>query len=76
MSKIYEELNDDAKEFFLLLLDEVVKDKEVFKRCKKEINILHEKGYLFIIEYLYKYKKKRKKVKLHFRGMANNLLLL
>lgn len=46
----YEELNDDAREYFLLLLDEIIKDNELLKRCKTEVNILHDKGFLFIIE--------------------------
>ena len=40
MYEMYEDLNDDAKEYFLLLLDDKVKDSELLKRCKIEVNIL------------------------------------
>lgn len=72
----YEELNDDAREYFLLLLDEMVKDNELLKRCKTEVNILYDKGFLFIIEYLHRYKMNNKEVEYHFRGTINNLFLL
>ena len=72
----YEELNDDAREYFLLLLDEMVKDNELLKSCKTEVNILYDKGFLFIIEYLHRYKMNNKEVEYHFRGTINNLFLL
>ena len=72
----YEELNDDAREYFLLLLDKIFKDNELLKRCKTEVNILHDKGFLFIIEYLYRYKMNNKDVEYHFGGTINNLFLL
>lgn len=72
----YEELNDDARDYFLVLLANKVKDEEVLKRCKKEVDLLYDKGLLFIIEFLHKYKKTEEPVGFHFRGMANNLLLL
>ena len=72
----YEELNDSTREYLLLLLEEHITNKEVLKRCKKEIELLYDKGILFIIEYLYYYKMDNKNVKYHLRGMANNLLLL
>ena len=72
----YEELNDDARDYFLVLLANKVKDEEVLKRCKKEIDLLYDKGLLFIIEFLHKYKKTEESVRFHFRGMTNNLLLL
>lgn len=76
MFEIYENLNDDAKEYFLLLLDEMVKDNGLLKRCKTEVNILHDKGFLFIIEYLHRYKMNNKDVGYHFGGTINNLFLL
>ena len=72
----YEELNDDARDYFLVLLTNKVKDEEILSRCKKEIDLLYDKGLLFIIEFLHKYKKKKKNVSFHFGGMANNLLVL
>lgn len=72
----YEELNDDALEFFILLLDKKTKNAEKIKRCREEINILHDKSILFIIEYLYLFKEDNKNSRFHFKGMANNLLLL
>ena len=72
----YEELNDDAREYFLLLLDEMIKDNELLKRCKTEVNILHDKGFLFIVEYLHRYKMNNKDVEYHFGGTINNLSLL
>ena len=72
----YEELNDDSRDYFLVLLSNKVKDEEKLKRCKKEIDLLYDKGLLFILEFLHKYKKSEEFVSFHFRGMANNLLLL
>ena len=72
----YEELNDDSRDYFLVLLAKKVKDEEVLKRCKKEVDLLYDKGLLFILEFLHKYKKSNEQVSFHFRGMANNLLLL
>ena len=72
----YEELNDDARDYFLVLLTNKVKNEEVLSRCKKEIDLLYDKGLLFIVEFLHKYKKNEENVSFHFRGMANNLLLL
>ena len=72
----YEELNDDSRDYFLVLLANKVKDEEVLKRCKKEIDLLYDKGLLFLLEFLHKYMKTEENVSFHFRGMANNLLLL
>ncbi len=76
MYELYEDLNVDAKEYFLLLLDDKVKDSELLKRCKVEVNILYDKGLLFIIEYLHRYKMNNKDVEYHFGGTINNLFLL
>lgn len=72
----YEELNDDSRDYFIVLLTNKVKDEEVLKRCKKEVDLLYDKGLLFVLEFLHKYKKTNESVSFHFRGMANNLLLL
>ena len=80
MINMYKDLNDKAKEYitkqfrrnFLKKFD----SKELARRCEKEIDLLYEKNLLFIIEYLYKYKKENENIKYHFRGMINNLLLL
>ena len=77
---MYEELNFDAKSYFLLELEtefyKKFNDKKLLERCYKEINILYDKNLLFIIEYLYKYKKENKNVSYYFRGKINNLLIL
>ena len=72
----YEELNDNAREYFLVWLTNKIKDDDVLTRCKKEVDLLYDKGLLFAIEFLHKYKKTNENISFHFRGMANNLLLL
>ena len=72
----YEELNDNAREYFLVWLTNKIKDDDVLTRCKKEVDILYDKGLLFAIEFLHKYKKTNENISFHFRGMANNMLLL
>ncbi len=76
MYEQYVTLNNNSKNYFLTLLNNEIKDKPTLERCKKEIDLLYDKGLLFIIELLHKYKKTEKSVSFHFRGMANNLLLL
>ena len=76
MYEKYADLNDNSRNYFLALLNNKIKDKSALKRCKREIALLYDKGLLFIIELLYKYKMTKKSVNFHFRGMANNLLLL
>lgn len=79
MLKKYEKLNYKAKSFFNKKLNDIIPiefDKQTLERCHIEINILYEKGLLFIIEYLYKYRLENPKVKYHFKGTLNNLLLL
>lgn len=79
MLKKYEKLNYKAKSFFNKKLNDIISiefDKQTLERCHIEINILYEKGLLFIIEYLYKYRLENPKVKYHFKGTLNNLLLL
>ena len=80
MQETYESLNKDAKRY---LLEELKKDflknndsKEIIKRIEKEIEILYEKNLLFIVKYLYKFKKENKNVKYHFKGTINNLFVL
>ena len=72
----YEELNDDARDYFLVWLANKIKDDDVLTRCKKEVDLIYDKVLLFFIEFLHKYKETEKSVSFHFRGMANNLLLL
>lgn len=77
MLEKYKYLNSWSKDF---LTDEVNKmlqngDKTLLERCNMEIDILYDKGLLFIIEILYKFKKEYG-TSYHFRGMFNNLLLL
>ena len=53
MYEIYEELNNSAKEYITQELDELFynkyNDKELLKRCYKEINVLYDESLLFII---------------------------
>jgi len=76
----YEDLNLSAKDYSIDELDKIYYEKyneeAILKRCHNEINLFDEKGYLFIIEILYKFKKENKNVFYHFRGMINNSLLL
>lgn len=72
----YKDLNVEAREFFILYLDENIKEKKVYDRCKKEIELLYNKGLLFIVEYLYKFKISENTDTMYFKGMINNLLLL
>lgn len=76
MFEKYMELNDWAKDYLLLELDKITEDKNELERIKKEIDILYERSILFVIEFLYRYKKTNEKAKFHFRGMINNLLIL
>jgi len=75
----YKNLNLRAKEYFLNELEKKSSlkrmNKYILNRCYKEIDILYDKGLLFIIEYLHKFKK-FKNVHYYFSGSTNNLLLL
>lgn len=72
---MYEELNKTAKEYFLQLLSEDVKDETILSRCKLEIDILYERGILFVIESLYNYKQHNKSVFYQFDSIRNSLLM-
>jgi len=80
MLEKYEDLNLSAKDYLIDKLDKIYhkeyNEEAILKRCHNEINLFDEKGYLFIIEILYKFKKENKNVFYHFRGMINNSLLL
>lgn len=80
MLKKYEELNLQAKDYLIVELENIFyekyNDKELLERCYKEINILYNKGFLFIVEHLYKYKKQAKDISYYFSGSANNLFIL
>lgn len=82
MLEKYEHLNMNAK---IYLLDELkekffskYKNLDLFRRCNKELDLLYDKGLLFLIEIFYKYKDYRSHLPIsyHFRGTINNLLLL
>ena len=77
---MYKKLNDKAKEYITKELSQYFFIKfdsnELFERCETELDLLYEKNLLFIIEYLYKFKNESQKVKYHFRGTINNLLIL
>ena len=82
MLEKYETLNRNAKIFLLHELKKrnfhKYKNIDVFGRCNKELDLLYDKGLLFLIEILYKYKKHKSRLPIsyHFRGTINNLLLL
>ena len=72
---MYEELNDEAKEYFLQLLSEDVKDETILSRCKLEIDTFYEREILFVIESLYNYRQHNKSVYYQFDGIRNSLLM-
>ena len=76
MIEKYKELNDDAKRNLLMELENITNDGKVLERCKREIDIMYNKGNLFIIEYLSIFKKDNPSVNYCFNGLENNLLLL
>lgn len=76
MFNYYDELNNDAKDYLMIELDESIKDDVIKDRCRKEIDILFDRNLLFIVEYLYRYKIFNKNVRFCFKGTTNNLLLL
>lgn len=80
MLEKYEELNLQAKNYFMIEIEKAFynkyKDNELLARCYKEMDILFEKGLLFIIEHLYKYKKQSENVCYYFYGSTNNLFML
>ena len=77
---MYDEYNFDAKNYLLKELNKIFykkyDDKNLLKRCYKELNLLYENDVLFITEYLYKFKKEKKDVSYYFNGMVNNLFVL
>ena len=75
MIEKYKKINDEAKKFILKELKKISSNKDVIERCKKEIDILYNSGDLFILEYLYIYKKDNK-INYNFKGMDDNYLLL
>lgn len=73
----YKELNDEAKKYLLEELYEITNDREALKRCEKEIDLLYENAYLFMIEYLYIFKHDNfYTVDYQFNGLEDQLLLL
>lgn len=80
MLEKYEYLNVKSRKYLIRQLakhfDDKFHDKGLFKRCEREIDILYQKGTLFIIEYLYKFKELNKNVDYYFKGTTNNLLFL
>lgn len=83
MLEKYESLNIKSKIFLINELNEIFPKKykniKLLERCMKELDLLYDKGILFIIEILYKYKQYREEIfpiTYHFRGTINNLLLL
>ncbi len=80
MKEMYEVLNDNAK---LYLTKQLKKNfhlkcfsKQLLKRCLSEIDLLYENNLLFVIMYLYKFKKENENVRYHFKGTTNNLFFL
>ena len=74
----YKELNEEAKKFFLDLIqkEEGNTDKALFERCIAEINDLYEKRLLPIIKWLYTYKKQYEDTVYLFGHTINNYYLL
>ncbi len=82
MLEKYEYLNRNAKIFLFEELkkrySQKYKNLDLLGRCHKELDLLYDKGLLFLIEILYKYKEHNSHVSIsyHFRGTINNLLVL
>ena len=76
MNEKYRALNDNAKERMLSDLKLITNDKRVLERCKQEIEILYDRGQLFLIQYLFLYREIFSKVNYRFNGFENNLLVL
>ena len=77
---MYQELNNEAKNYLLKELNDIFykkyDDKNLLKRCYTELNLLYENNVLFVIEYLYRFKKTNKDISYYFNGMINNLSVL
>lgn len=82
MNEKYSFVNDIAKDYITKELEKVFltkyHDMNLLSRCYEEIDLLYDRGLLFIIEALYKYKNnsKDKSYRYYFGGSCNNLLLL
>lgn len=72
----YKELNDNSKNYFINQLKRISISNENMNRCLNEIELLYDKGILFILEYMHKYKNDSKDISFHFHGTINNLLVL
>lgn len=79
MLEKYKYLNTYSKKFLIDELRKIIHNKqlskEIFDRCCMEMDLLYDKGVLFIVDILYKFKK-QDGTSYHFRGMINNLLLM
>lgn len=79
MLEKYKYLNSYSKNFLIDELRKIIHkkrlSKKVFNRCYKEMDLLYDKGVLFIVDILYKFKKQHG-TSYHFRGMINNSLLM
>ena len=75
MLEKYRDLNDKSKEFLLNELNNYTNNKIVLDKCYEEINDLYDKGILFIIEYLYIYKKDNEYVNYRIHGLKKSVLL-
>ena len=77
---MYNDLNEESKNYLEKELKtnfyKKYNDDFLLERCYREINILYDKKMLFIIRYLYDYKKENRNVSYFFKGTINNLLLL
>lgn len=76
MLEKYKDLNLNAKKYLESELNSICSDKDILKRCFKEMDILFDRGILFIIKGLYDYKKDNKGVTYFFEHGINNLMLL
>ena len=77
---MYNDLNNKAKNYLIKILKQEFYKQfdsaDLYNRCLKEIDLLYDKKYLFLIQYLYEFKKLNKSISYEFQGMLNNFLFL
>ena len=77
---MYNDLNNKAKNYLIKILKQEFYKQfdshDLYNRCLKEIDLLYDKKYLFLIQYLYEFKKLNKSISYEFKGILNNFLFL
>lgn len=76
MNNIYLEYNNSAKKYFIDYLKNLKLETFKYDRCLEEINLLFQKDLLYIIYYLYIFKKDNNSVDFFIGNSFNNLLFL